>query len=73
LTSKVKFKPALMGPLARSYAWRMISDDESYRLDADGNRILIGLTYGETQQFEILDESVRPSVPRRLSRTTAGP
>lgn len=33
-------------------------DDESYVLDADGNRILIGLTLDETREFERLDELI---------------
>jgi len=31
-------------------------DDDNYILDADGNRILIGLTLDETREFEGLDE-----------------
>ena len=34
----------------------MECDDDSYVLDADGNRILIGLTLDETREFERLDE-----------------
>ena len=34
----------------------MECDDDSYVLDADGNRILIGLTLDETREFECLDE-----------------
>ena len=34
----------------------MASEDDGYILDADGNRILIGLTLVETQEFERLDE-----------------
>ena len=34
----------------------MASDDDSYVLDADGNRMLIGLTLDETREFERLDE-----------------
>jgi hypothetical protein len=36
----------------------MASDDDSYVLDADGNRILIGLTLDETREFECLDELI---------------
>ena len=36
----------------------MVCDDDSYTLDSDGNRILIGLTVGETQEFERLDELI---------------
>jgi hypothetical protein len=34
----------------------MAYDDDGYVLDADGNRILIGLTLGETREYELLDE-----------------
>ena len=34
----------------------MACDDDSYVLDADGNRMLIGLTLDETREFERLDE-----------------
>ena len=34
----------------------MASDDDSYVLDADGNRI--GLTLDETREFECLDELI---------------
>jgi len=41
----------------------MASEDDSYVLDAQGNRILIGLTLVETREFERLDELIlRPSV-----------
>ena len=33
----------------------MALGDDSYALDADGNRILIGLTLQETREFERLD------------------
>ena len=36
----------------------MACDDDSYVLDADGNRILIGLTLDETREFECLDELI---------------
>ena len=36
----------------------MACDDESYVLDADGKRILIGLTLDETREFECLDELI---------------
>ena len=36
----------------------MECDDDSYVLDADGNRILIGLTLNETREFECLDELI---------------
>ena len=34
----------------------MACDDDNYFLDAEGNRILIGLTLEETREFERLDE-----------------
>ena len=36
----------------------MAYDDDNYVLDADGNRILIGLTLDETREFECLDELI---------------
>jgi len=36
----------------------MMGDDDSYTLDSGGNRILIGLTLGETREFERLDELI---------------
>jgi hypothetical protein len=36
--------------------WAMASEDDGYVLDADGKRILIGLTLVETREFERLDE-----------------
>ena len=36
----------------------MACDDDSYVLDADGSRILIGLTLDETREFERLDELI---------------
>ncbi len=35
--------------------------DDNYILDANGKRILIGLTIDETREFERLDESMRDS------------
>jgi len=36
----------------------MAYDDDNYVLDADGNRILIGLILAETREFERLDELI---------------
>ena len=36
----------------------MACDDDNYVLDAEGNRILIGLTLEETREFERLDELI---------------
>jgi len=38
----------------------MACDDDSYVLDSDGNRVLIGLTLNETREFERLDELISP-------------
>ena len=38
--------------------YTMACDDDSYVLDADGNRMLIGLTLEETREFERLDELI---------------
>ena len=35
-----------------------MASDDNYILDSDGNRILIGLTLGETREFECLDELI---------------
>jgi hypothetical protein len=37
---------------------RTMAYDDDYVLDADGNRILIGLTLAETREFERLDELI---------------
>jgi hypothetical protein len=36
----------------------MALDDDNYVLDADGNRVLIGLTPDETREYERLDASI---------------
>ena len=36
----------------------MACEDDNYILDADANRILIGLTLDETREFERLDELI---------------
>ena len=36
----------------------MACGDDSYVLDSNGNRILIGLTLDETREFENLDELI---------------
>ena len=36
----------------------MASEDDGHVLDADGSRILIGLTLDETREFERLDELI---------------
>ena len=35
-----------------------MANDDNYILDGDGNRILIGLTFDETREFERLDELI---------------
>jgi hypothetical protein len=39
--------------------------DENYILDANGKRILIGLTLDETREFERLDELIISLVPEQ--------
>ena len=41
----------------------MAFDDDNYVLDADGNRILVGLTLDETREFESLDELISRNIP----------
>ena len=41
----------------------MAFDDDNYVLDADGNRILVGLTLDETREFESLDELISGRIP----------
>lgn len=40
----------------------MAGDDDNYTLDDNRKRILIGLTFDETREFERLDESILDSV-----------
>lgn len=40
----------------------MAGYDDNYVLDADGKRVLIGLTLDETIEFEHLDEAILDSV-----------
>ena len=49
----------------------MACGDDSYVLDSDGNRILIGLTLDETREFEGLDELISSlsSAPTNDSRS----
>ena len=49
----------------------MACGDDSYVLDSDGNRILIGLTLDETREFENLDELISSlsSAPTNESRS----
>ena len=49
----------------------MACGDDSYVLDSDGNRILIGLTLDETREFESLDELISSlsSAPTNDSRS----
>jgi hypothetical protein len=63
LNNRVKLNLALICSRAFEYACIMLSDDENYALDTDGNRVLIGLTHGETREFEILDEFVSTLSP----------
>lgn len=40
----------------------MAGDDDKYVLDADGKRVLVGLTVPETAEFELLDTAILDSV-----------
>jgi hypothetical protein len=41
----------------------MIDDDEKFMLDADGNRVLIGLTVEETLEFDRLERHINKTGP----------
>ncbi|MET0724529.1 MAG: hypothetical protein ABWY64_27385 [Tardiphaga sp.] len=41
----------------------MIDDDDSYEIDADGNRVLIGLSAEETREFAVLDQAISVGKP----------
>ena len=41
----------------------MIEDDDSFEIDADGNRVLIGLSLAETREFFRLDEMIGTGKP----------
>jgi hypothetical protein len=41
----------------------MIQDDDSYEIDARGNRVLIGLTAAETAEFRLLDDAISSYPP----------
>jgi hypothetical protein len=58
LNDKVKLNLVLIGSPRKLNKCIMVCDDDSYALDSDGNRILIGLTVGETREFERLDELI---------------
>ena len=42
----------------------MIKDDDAFQIDAKGNRVLIGLTAEETEEFFRLEEIIANSCPR---------
>ncbi|WP_331172945.1 hypothetical protein [Rhodopseudomonas sp.] len=42
----------------------MIDDDDRYQLDAQGHRVLIGLSFEETEEFFRLEEAIANSCPR---------
>jgi hypothetical protein len=48
----------------------MALDDDNYVLDADGNRVLIGLTLDETREYERLDALISALIRHRSSRLT---
>ena len=41
----------------------MFDDDEDFVLDGDGNRVLIGLTFGETIEFNRLERHINETGP----------
>ena len=41
----------------------MLDDDENFMLDADGNRVLIGLTVEETLEFDRLERHINKTGP----------
>lgn len=41
----------------------MIDDDDNYELDAAGNRVLIGLSQQETEEFIALEEYISRNGP----------
>jgi hypothetical protein len=41
----------------------MIDDDENFMVDADGNRVLIGLTVEETLEFDRLERHINKTGP----------
>ena len=51
----------------------MIDDDENFMLDADGNRVLIGLTVEETLEFDRLERHINKtgSISAYLARRVA--
>ena len=44
----------------------MAGYDDNYVLDADGKRVLVGLTLDETIEFERLDEAILDSVSEEV-------
>jgi hypothetical protein len=50
-TGQVKTIEALFSVLARHYEKRVTIGDANYVFDHDGNRVLMGLTAEETQEF----------------------
>jgi hypothetical protein len=47
----------------------MAFDDDNCVLDADGNRILVGLTLDETRESESLDELISRNIPMSFVST----
>jgi hypothetical protein len=41
----------------------MIDDDENFMVDADGDRVLIGLTLAETLEFDRLERHINATGP----------
>lgn len=42
----------------------IVDDDDAYQMDAFGNRVLIGLTPEETEEYLRLEEAIANSCPR---------
>ena len=47
----------------------MADDDDNYILDADGKRVLIGLTFDETEEFVRLDEAILDSASEEVNES----
>lgn len=43
---------------------KMFDENDDYELDRNGNRVLIGLSIEETDEFFRLDEAIRTAGPR---------
>jgi hypothetical protein len=50
----------------------MVFDEDNYVFDADGNRVLVGLTLDETREFEMLDTLIANLGPVQSHRSSNG-